>query len=62
MRKRTQEKTRKLTLSKETLRTLEENLLRKVAGGATEYETCTESTRRATNCVCTYDTCHASCS
>jgi hypothetical protein len=63
MNKHKQGKSRKLTLSRETLRTLEEDVLREIAGGApTEYVTCTESTRRASNCVCTDGTCYASCS
>ena len=52
-----QGKSRKLTLSKETLRILDDGLLRGVAGGAT-YGTCaSEVTRCATNCNCTDVSC-----
>lgn len=62
MNKHKREKARKLSLSKETLRILEEDLLREIVGGAT-YGTCnTEVTRQASNCNCSDDTCYASCS
>jgi hypothetical protein len=47
-----QKKTRKLTLSKETLRALEDRLLQEIGGGATEGTCGTEDTQRGTNCAC----------
>jgi hypothetical protein len=45
-------KSKKLTVSKETLRALDGSLMQKIAGGAT-YGTCdTEVTRKASNCNC----------
>jgi len=51
-------RTQKLTISRETLRRLEGDPLRKVAGGAThERSVCVCQTNQDTICICITDLC-----